>query len=59
PLPPQYWDDARILDAKERQEREEQIDQWMKGYEDRVKAIAVEGKEKLINAGVPEENVTF
>ena len=59
PLPPQYWDEARILDAKERREREEQIDQWMKGYEDRVKAIAVEGKEKLINAGVPEEKVTF
>jgi nucleotide-binding universal stress UspA family protein len=59
PLPPQYWDEARILDAKERREREEQIDQWMRGYEDRVKAIALEGKEKLINAGVPEENVTF
>lgn len=59
PLPPQYWDEARILDEKERQEREEQIDQWMKGYAERVKAIALEGKEKLINAGVPEKNVTF
>ena len=59
PMPPQYWDEARILDAKERQEREEQIDQWMKGYAERVEEIAVEGKEKLINAGVPEENVTF
>ena len=58
PLPPQYWDDARILDAKEHQEREKQIDQWMKGYAERVEAIAVEGKEKLIQAGVPEENVT-
>jgi len=58
PMPPQYWDDTRILDAKERQEREEQIDQWMKGYADRVKAIAGEGREKLIRAGVPEENVT-
>jgi nucleotide-binding universal stress UspA family protein len=59
PLPPKYWDEARILDAKERQEREEQIDQWMKGYADRVKAIATEGREKLIKAGVPEENVTL
>lgn len=58
-LPPQYWDEARILDEKERQEREEQIDQWMKGYAERVKAIALEGKKKLINAGVPEKNVTF
>jgi nucleotide-binding universal stress UspA family protein len=47
------------LDEKERQEREEQIDQWMKGYTERVKAIALEGKKKLINAGVPEKNVTF
>jgi len=59
PLPPQYWDDARILDTKERQEREEQIAQWMKGYTDKVKAIAAEGKAKLIKAGVPEENVSF
>jgi nucleotide-binding universal stress UspA family protein len=59
PLPPQYWDDARILDAKERQKREKQIDQWMEGYADRVKALAAEGKEKLINSGVPEENVSF
>jgi len=59
PLPPQYWDDARILDTKERQEREEQIAQWMKGYTDRVKAIAEEGMKKLINAGVPEKNVSF
>jgi len=58
PLPPQYWDDARILDAKEHQEREKQIDQWMKGYAERVEAIAVEGKERLIQAGVPEKNVT-
>jgi nucleotide-binding universal stress UspA family protein len=58
PMPPQYWDEARILDAKERQEREKQIDQWMRGYAERVEAIAVEGKEKLIQAGVPEENVT-
>ncbi|MGD8878555.1 MAG: universal stress protein [Syntrophobacterales bacterium] len=27
PVPPQYWDEAQILDAKERQEREKQIDQ--------------------------------
>ena len=59
PLPPQYWDDARILDTKERREREEQINQWMKGYMDRVKAIAEEGKEKLMKAGVPEMNVSF
>jgi nucleotide-binding universal stress UspA family protein len=30
----------------------------MKGYAERVEAIAVEGKERLIQAGVPEKNVT-
>jgi nucleotide-binding universal stress UspA family protein len=59
PLPPQYWDDARILGANEHLKREEQIDQWMEGHADKVKVIAAEGKEKLINSGVPEENVTL
>ena len=59
PLPPQYWDDARILDKKERREREEQIAKWMKGYTDRVITIAEEGKKKLAKAGVPEKNVFF
>jgi nucleotide-binding universal stress UspA family protein len=33
------------------------IDQWMEGYVKEVDEIADEGKEKLIKAGVPEENI--
>ena len=59
PLPPQYWDNTRILTEQERKEREVQIAQWTKEYADRVREIADEGKEKLLKAGVHEENVTF
>ena len=59
PLPPQYWDSARILNAKEREERKRTIKQWMNGYVEEVEKIANEGKEKLIKAGIPEENITF
>ena len=59
PLPPQYWDEARILNEKERDERKKTIKQWMNGYVEEVEEIANEGKEKLINSGVPEENITI
>jgi nucleotide-binding universal stress UspA family protein len=59
PLPPQYWDDARILSEKEREERNKMIDQWMEAYVKEVDQIANEGKEKLIKAGVPEKNITI
>ena len=59
PLPPQYWDDARILTEKEREERKKTIKEWMEGYVGEVEEIANEGKEKLINAGVPEKNITI
>jgi nucleotide-binding universal stress UspA family protein len=59
PLPPQYWDNTRILTEHERKELEKQVAQWTKEYADRVREIANEGKDKLVKAGVPEENVTF
>lgn len=59
PLPPQYWDDARILNEKERKDREKTIKQWMNGYVEEVEKIANEGKEKLIKVGIPEENITL
>jgi nucleotide-binding universal stress UspA family protein len=59
PLPPQYWDHARILHAQEREDRQQKIDQWMKEYIERVQEVAEDGKKRLIDAGVPEENVIF
>ncbi|UCF02152.1 MAG: universal stress protein [Deltaproteobacteria bacterium] len=58
-LPPQYWDDTRILSKQERKRRQEEIACWMKEYANRVKEIADEGKERLLKAGVREENVAF
>ena len=58
PLPPQYWDNARILSSKEREEREEHIATWMKGYSERVRSVAAEGRARLIEAGIPEERIS-
>ena len=58
PLPPQYWDHARILSSKEREQRDEQVEKWMKGYSDRVKSIAAEGRARLIKAGISEERIS-
>jgi len=59
PLPPQYWDNTRILNEQERKEQEIQIAQWAKECADRVGEIAEEGKRSLLQAGVPERNVAF
>ena len=59
PLPPQYWDNTRILMEQERKEREMQITQWTKECADKVREIAAEGEDRLLQAGVREENVAF
>ena len=58
-LPPQYWDDTRILSEQERKGRQEEIGCWMKEHAERVREIANEGKERLVKSGVREENVAF
>jgi nucleotide-binding universal stress UspA family protein len=50
---------TRILSEQERKGRQEEIACWMKEYADRVREIADEGKERLLKAGVREENVAF
>jgi len=59
PLPPQYWEYARNLNKGDVQEREEKIDSLMKEYRTRVDHVMNEGKEKLIKAGIPAQNVIF
>ncbi len=59
PLPPQYWDHGHELTEQKLDEKREKIDRWMKDYEDRVRDFAQEGRERLIEAGVPKENVAF
>jgi nucleotide-binding universal stress UspA family protein/regulator of replication initiation timing len=61
PVPPQvykssYWVYAPSLNDEEEREK---MGQWMSQYEDHVKEITDKGKERLIKAGVPEENVVI
>lgn len=59
PVPPVYWDDTRIFEEQEREERDAQKDSWMQDYADRVEEFAAEGKKRLVSAGVPAENIVF
>jgi nucleotide-binding universal stress UspA family protein len=59
PIPPQlhtssYWDYVRDLSEEERQE---DMVRQRKDYSETAQSIAEEGKERLIDAGVPEQNI--
>ncbi|MCG6946910.1 MAG: universal stress protein [Deltaproteobacteria bacterium] len=59
PIPPQlhtssYWDYVRELSEEERQE---DMVRLRKDYSERARSIVGEGKERLIDAGVPEQNI--
>ena len=59
PIPPQlhtsaYWDYVRDLNEEERQE---DMVRQRKDYSEKARSIAEEGKERLIDAGVPEQNI--
>jgi nucleotide-binding universal stress UspA family protein len=59
PIPPQlhtsaYWDYVRDLTEEERQE---DMVRQRKDYSEKARSIAEEGKERLIDAGVPEQNI--
>jgi nucleotide-binding universal stress UspA family protein len=61
PVPPQvyissYWD---YTPTSNEQERLEKMAQWMNEYSDEAAKIANEGREKLIRAGIPEQNVVI
>jgi nucleotide-binding universal stress UspA family protein len=58
PIPPQYWDGEDVKHAGGH-ETQQKIVLWLKEYTDRVKEVANDAKEKLLEAGVPEQNVVF
>jgi nucleotide-binding universal stress UspA family protein len=51
-----YWDIIRDLSQVEQQEN---MAQRMEAYLEKAKIIAKEGKERLVSAGIPEENVVI
>lgn len=59
PAPPMDWGDPLTVGRFREGEREAAKARWMKEYSARVEAIGAEGKGKLIEAGVPEENIAF
>jgi nucleotide-binding universal stress UspA family protein len=59
PAPPVDWSDPHAVGKLKEGELDAAKAQWMKKYEGLVEQIAAEGKERLLKAGVREENVAF
>lgn len=59
PLPPQCWDYGCIIDKDGFEEQQEKISGWLKEETDKVTQIADEGRQRLIKAGVPDQNITL
>jgi nucleotide-binding universal stress UspA family protein len=59
PVPPQVYESSYwVYEANLKEKgRLEEMALWMKDYAKEVERIANEGKEKLLRAGVPEQNV--
>jgi nucleotide-binding universal stress UspA family protein len=59
PVPPQFWEYEGTIDLEDGHEKQQKIVTWLKEYTDKVKEIADDAKNKLIKAGVSEQNVVF
>ena len=59
PLPAQCWDYGCIIDKGGFEAQQEKISGWLEEETAKVKEIADEGRQKLIKAGVPEQNITL
>ena len=58
PVPPTFWDDGHILDPAEQRERQGALEKWRSEYRQKVESFMTEGRNLLIQKGVPEQNVT-
>jgi nucleotide-binding universal stress UspA family protein len=58
PVPPTLWDDGHILSPAEQGERQRDLDRWQSDYRQRVECFLTEGRDLLIQKGVPEQDVT-
>ena len=59
PLPPQYWDPGQSLNQQGFRAEPERTELLMREYVERVEKVMEEGRDRLIRAGVPEQNVVF
>mgnify|MGYP001818239286 CR=1 FL=1 len=57
--PPQIWDYGCIRDKDSFEEQQKKIRRWLEEKTDKVTQIADEGRQRLIKAGIPEQNITL
>jgi nucleotide-binding universal stress UspA family protein len=57
--PPQIWNYGCIRDKDIFQEQQEKIRRWLEEKTDKVTQIADKGRQRLIKAGIPEQNITI
>ena len=59
PPPPQILDYGHIRNKEDFEERQEKTRRWLEEKTDEVTQIADEGRQRLIKAGIPEQNITL
>ncbi len=59
PVPPQFWQYEGTMDLEDAQKKQEKLVMWLKEYTDKVKEIADDATNKLLKAGVSEQNIVF
>jgi len=57
--PPQIWNYGSIRDKDSFEEQQEKIRRWVEEKTDKVTQIADEGRQRLIKAGIPEQNIAI
>lgn len=57
PVPPMFWDDGHILGNSEQKDRLGRIDKWKSEWTERVGTYMAEGRDLLLERGVPGEDV--
>jgi nucleotide-binding universal stress UspA family protein len=58
-VPPQFWGSEGMMDLEKGHDMQQKITMWVKEYAENVKKIADYAKNKLIKAGVLEQNIFF
>ena len=59
PVPPTLWDDGHILSPAEQQARQEWVERWRSESKQKMEKLMAEGRDLLVQKGVPERNVTL
>jgi len=59
PPPPQIWDYGHIRNKDDFEKQQEKTKRWLEEKRNKVTQIADEGRQRLIKAGIPEQNITL